>query len=176
MPPARESLVRPASADDAKAICAIYNAAIVERESTFETDLRSPGDFGDRIASERFPLLVAESRETPIGWAGVTPYSPRPCYAGIGECSVYVAPEARGRGVGTALAETLATEAKRRDFHKLVGKLFTDNVPSLRLVERCGFSPVGVHLRHGRLDGAWRDVLVVERLLGIPSAQAARAE
>ena len=64
------------------------------------------------------------------------------------------------------LAEALATEAEHNDFHKLLGKLFTDNIASIRLVERCGFSSVGMHRRHGRLDGEWRDVLVVERLLG----------
>ncbi len=106
-------------------------------------------------------------RQTARSLAGraIPSYSPRPCYAGIGEASVYVAPEARGRGVGTALAETLAGEAEGNDLHKLLGKLFTDNVASIRLVERCGFSSVGIHRRHGRLDGEWRDVLVVERLL-----------
>jgi len=65
----------------------------------------------------------------------------------------------------TPLTEALAAAARDGGFHKLIGKLFTDNTASLRLVERCGFSPVGLHLRHGQLDGTWRDVLVVERLL-----------
>jgi L-amino acid N-acyltransferase YncA len=158
-------LVRDASPANAEAICAIYNAAIAERRSTFETELRSPADFDERIGAERFPLLVAKAGDAVIGWAGLAPYSPRPCYAGIGEASVYVAPEARGMGVGTALAKALATEAEHRGLHKLVGKLFTDNVASVRLCERCGFTSVGVHRRHGQLDGEWRDVLVVERLL-----------
>ena len=110
---------------------------------------------------------MAEADGRVIGWTSLAAYSPRPCYAGIGEASVYVAPEARGRGVGTALAEALAVEAERNDFHKLLGKLFTDNVASIRLVERCGFSSVGTHRRHGELDGAWHDVLVVERLLNL---------
>jgi phosphinothricin acetyltransferase len=135
-------LLRPAIRTDAVAICAIYNAAIAERSSTFETEPRSPRELEGRIGDARFPLLV-----------------------GDGECSVYVAGEARGRGVGTALMEALASAAEAGGFHKLIGKLFTDNVASLRLVERCGFSSVGLHRRHGRLDGTWRDVLVVERLL-----------
>jgi L-amino acid N-acyltransferase YncA len=65
------------------------------------------------------------------------------------------------------LAEALAAEAVRNEFHKLLGKLFTDNLASIRLVKRCGFSSVGTHRRHGQLDGKWRDVLVVERLLGV---------
>jgi L-amino acid N-acyltransferase YncA len=121
--------------------------------------------FEDRIDDARFPLLVAEAAGAVIGWAGLALYSSRPCYAGIGECSVYVAVEARGRGVGTSLAEALAGAARDNNFHKLIGKLFTDNTASIRLVERCGFSSVGLHRRHGQLEDEWRDVLVVERLL-----------
>jgi L-amino acid N-acyltransferase YncA len=78
---------------------------------------------------------------------------------------VYVAAPARGRGIGTRLTDSLAAAAQRVGFHKMVGKLFLDNVASVRLIERCGFRRVGVHRRHGQLDGAWLDVLVVERLL-----------
>lgn len=158
--------VQPALPEDARATCEIYNAAIVERRSTFETEPRSVDIFSRRIADGRFPFLVARARGAVIGWAGLTLYSDRPCYAGVGECSVYVAIESRGRGVGTALTEALAAEAERGGFYKLLGKLFTDNAASIRLVERCGFASVGVHRNHGRLDGRWRDVIVVERLLG----------
>ena len=166
--------MRAARPADAEAICAIYNAAIAERGSTFETEPRSAEDFSERIANERLPFLVAEANGGVIGWAGLAPYSDRPCYAGTGECSIYVAVESRGRGVGTALTEALAIEAERNDFHKLLGKLFTDNTASIRLVERCGFSSVGVHRNHGQLDGHWRDVLVVERLLTVAAADSSR--
>jgi L-amino acid N-acyltransferase YncA len=156
-------MVRDADAADAAVICAIYNAAIAERRSTFETEPRCAADFGERIRAERLPFLVAAPDSRVIGWASLAPYSTRPCYRGIAEASVYVSAGARGRGVGTALAEALAAEAKRNGFHKLVGKLFTDNVASIRLVRSCGFSTVGTHRRHGQLDGEWRDVVVVER-------------
>lgn len=160
-----EITVRDAVASDAGGICAIYNAALAERGSTFETEPRSAEEFERRIDDTRFPFLIADAEQEVIGWAGLTSYSSRPCYAGIGECSVYVAAEARGRGLGTSLTEGLAGAARSKSFHKLIGKLFTDNAASMRLVERCGFSPVGLHRRHGQLDGVWRDVLVVERLL-----------
>lgn len=165
---AEEVVVRPATLEDAESICRIYNAAIAERGSTFETQMRVAGDFERRAADTRFPLLVGDAGDGVIGWAGLASYSGRPCYAGIGECSVYVAVDARGRGVGTALTEALAAAAEASGFHKLIGKLFTDNVASVRLVKRCGFTAVGLHRRHGQLDGRWRDVLVVERLLAIP--------
>jgi L-amino acid N-acyltransferase YncA len=159
-------IVRRAARNDCGAIRDIYNAAIAERGSTFETELRSAGDFGERVNDARFPLLVADAGNGVVGWAGLASYSARPCYAGIGECSVYVDAAARGRGVGSALTEALAVASEDSGFHKMIGKLFPDNAACLRLVERCGFAPVGLHRRHGRLDGTWRDVLVVERLLG----------
>jgi L-amino acid N-acyltransferase YncA len=162
----KEAVVRGAAPGDAAAICKIYNAALEERGSTFETAPRSPADFQPRIEDSRFPLLVSNTNEGIAGWAGLAPYSTRECYSGIGEASVYVAPRARGHGLGTLLTEALAAAAEKRGFHKMIGKLFTDNAASIRLVERCGFDSVGMHRRHGRLDGAWRDVLVVERLLG----------
>ena len=165
MSSAREAVIGAASLDDGEAISAIYNVAIAERGSTFETELRSSDDFQDRISDARFPLLVAKLGNDVVGWAGLASYSGRPCYAGIAECSVYVDTEARGCRIGTALTEALAATAGVDGFHKLIGKLFTDNIASLRLVERCGFTTVGLHRCHGMLDGCWRDVLVVERLL-----------
>lgn len=87
-------VVRRAFRPDAEAMCVIYNAAIAERGSTFETEPRSVRDFEDRLADTRFPLLVSDSGQGVAGWAGLSPYSSRPCYAGIGECSVYVAVDA----------------------------------------------------------------------------------
>jgi L-amino acid N-acyltransferase YncA len=79
---------------------------------------------------------------------------------------LYVTAQERGRGVGTRLLNALAAAAEEAGFTKLIGKLFTGNERSAALVRRCGFREVGVHVRHGRLDGEWRDVLLVERPLG----------
>ena len=162
--------IRPAVARDASAVCAIYNAALAERCFTFETEPRAPRQFEMRIGESNFPHLVADVGDEVVGWAGLSSYSDRQCYAGIAECSVYVAHRARGQGIGTALTDELVGSAEERGFHKLVGKLFPENIASLRLIERCGFEKVGMHRRHGRLEGDWRDVLVVERLMS-PSGQ-----
>jgi L-amino acid N-acyltransferase YncA len=157
-------MVRAARAHDAAAVAAIYNAGIRERSSTFETREREPAEIAARIASDAV-FLVAEANGAVGGFAATSPYSEREAYAGIAECSVYVDPELRGRGLGTELLEGLAAEAERAGLHKLLGKLFTSNEPSMRLVARCGFRVVGTHERHGRLDGEWRDVILVERVL-----------
>jgi L-amino acid N-acyltransferase YncA len=157
-------MVRAARADDAAAVAAIYNAGIRERSSTFETREREPEEIAARIASDAM-FLVAEANGVVGGFAATSPYSEREAYAGVAECSVYVDPELRGRGIGTELLEGLAAEAERAGLHKLLGKLFASNEPSIRLVARCGFRVVGTHERHGRLDGEWRDVILVERVL-----------
>lgn len=136
--------VRMAKPADAAAIAVIYNQGIEGREATFETEPRSGRDFAERIVAGAQPVLVAELSGRGVGCAWISPYSDRPCYAGVGECSVYVAAEARGRGIGTALCEELANEAERRGFQKLLGKLFTTNVASVGLVRRCRFREVGV--------------------------------
>ncbi len=157
-------MVRAARADDAAAVAAIYNAGIRERSSTFETREREPAQVAKRIASEVL-FLVTEADGRVVGFAATSPYSDREAYAGIAECSVYVDPELRGRGLGTELLGALATEAERLGLHKLIGKLFASNEASMRLVARGGFRVVGTHERHGRLEGEWRDVILVERVL-----------
>lgn len=157
--------IRAAAAGDATAVAEIYNVGIRERTSTFETREREPEEIAQRIGTERFPFLVAEVDGRVGGWAATSEYSGRGVYDGVAECSVYVDPGLRGRGVGTALLAALAEETGRRGFYKLIGKLFDSNEASLRLVNRGGFRVVGTHLRHGTLDGEWRDVILVERSL-----------
>jgi L-amino acid N-acyltransferase YncA len=84
---------------------------------------------------------------------------------------VYVDRSARGIGIGRRLLEELERRAAELGYWKLTGKLFPDNAASVALVRRCGWREVGKHLRHGRLEGVWRDVLVVERLID-PQAPA----
>jgi L-amino acid N-acyltransferase YncA len=168
--------VRAAEASDAAVVAAVYNEGLAEREATFETEPRPAGDFIARIADGRCPLLVAELDGQIVGWAGLAPYSERAAYAGIGEASIYVARGARGRGVGTELCRQLTEEAQRRGFWKLLGKVFPENKACVRMVRRCGFQEVGLHRRHGRLDGRWRDVLLLERLLGEARDRAVAGE
>jgi L-amino acid N-acyltransferase YncA len=158
--------VRRARAEDCEAIARIYNEGITERRSTFETEPRSQDDVQEWLGSPCHPVLVAERDGVVVGWARISPYSSRSCYAGVGEGSIYVRASERGRGLGSALAAALVREAERAGYYKILGKLFADNDASRRLVARHGFREVGVHLRHGRIDGDWRHVLLVERLLG----------
>lgn len=158
-------MIRAARPEDAAAVADIYNAGIRERSSTFETRERQPAEMADWIGLERHPFLVAELDGRVAGFAASAPYSDREAYAGVAECSVYVDPALRGRGIGTALLIELGAAAAARGFHKQLGKLFAANEASMRLVSRGGFRVVGTHVRHAQLDGEWRDVILVERCL-----------
>ena len=162
-----EVKVRAAQARDAAAIAVIYNQGIEERQATFQTRLHGPDDFLERIRDARRPFLVAESDGDVVGWAAVVGYSDRAAYySGVGEAMLYVERSARRRGVGSRLLDEVAAAAERAGHYKLVGKIFTTNIPSIALVLDRGWLEVGTHRRHGTLDGEWRDVLVVESLLG----------
>jgi L-amino acid N-acyltransferase YncA len=158
--------IRAATAADAQPVADIYNEGIATRLATFETDPRTAGDVGDwLVAGERLPVLVAEEDQVVLGWARITSYSDRPVYEGVGEVSVYVTERARGRGLGRGLLEALQQRARELGYWKLVGKLFTANAASAGMVRSCGWREVGMHHKHSRLDGQWRDVLLVERVL-----------
>jgi L-amino acid N-acyltransferase YncA len=148
-------------------VAAIYNEGIEERSATFRTEpIRAEEVEGWIDHGERFTPLVCEDHQGLAGFIAVRPYAAPRFYEGVGEYGLYVARRARRRGVGRALLNAACAHAARLGYWKLVGKPFTTNRSSIDLAHACGFRDVGVHRRHGRLEGEWRDVLVVERLLG----------
>jgi L-amino acid N-acyltransferase YncA len=158
--------VRPAVQADAPAIAHIFNQGIEDRVATFETRTTTPEAVAEMLRAAKL-VLAAEREGDVIAFGRITPYSdPHPYYAGVGEATLYVERGARRSGVGRIVMNGLAAEAQDRRLYKLVGKIFTSNAPSIALVHACGWRDVGVHLRHGKLDGEWKDVLVVELLLG----------
>jgi L-amino acid N-acyltransferase YncA len=157
--------IREATSADARAIAALYNQGIAERQATFETRPRAPDEIA-RWFEPDLPFLVAETDGRVVGFARVSPYSDRCVYDGVGEHGVYVDRGARGHGVARRLLDALAQAAEARGLYKLTSRIFTTNAPSLAAHRRAGFREVGVQLRHGRLDGEWKDCVLVERLLG----------
>jgi len=158
--------VRPAEPRDAEAVAAIYNHGIAERQATFETRPRRANEILGWLEEGR-PFIVAAGEEgTILGFARVSAYSTRRAYAGVGEHAVYVAPAARGRGVGGKLLEALAHASENAGYYKLTSRVFTTNEASLKLHRAAGFTEVGIQKHHGRLDNEWKDTVLVERLLG----------
>jgi phosphinothricin acetyltransferase len=161
-------LVRAANAADATDIARIYNEGIAERSATFETKQRTAEDMANVLAEHaaRYPLIVVERDGRVIAWAGASEYRPRECYAGIAEFSVYVDHRARGTGAGTAAMRGLIDACVAKGFWKLVSRVFPENTASRRLLASLGFREVGVYERHGKLDGEWKDVVIVEKRIG----------
>lgn len=160
--------VRRAAITDAPAITAIYNEGIASHEATFDTEPRTVEDMESRIAGalDRHTWLVVEAGGEVIAWAATMPYSSRACYDGVAEFSIYVAGAHRGRGAGRLVLEALLLEAEQAGLYKVTSRIFSDNAASRALCAAVGFREVGTHVRHGRLDGRWRDVVTVEALLG----------
>jgi len=157
-------LARRATPDDSEAIARIYNQGIEDRVATFETGARSVDDvlaWFDGV----HPIVVVEESGQVIAFAATFSYRARECYAGIAEASLYVAREARGRGVGRLAMSALLPAAQEAGFWKLVSRVFVENQASRRLIQSLGFREVGVYEKHAKLDGVWRDVVIVERLL-----------
>jgi phosphinothricin acetyltransferase len=159
--------VRPAEARDAAAIARIYNQGIEDRIATFETEPRTAQQVLSWIRNaEQYPIVVAEREGEVVAWAGTSTYRPRACYAGIAEFSIYTDRTSRGTGAGKAALGALLRFCEERGFWKLVSRIIVENGASRGLCRSLGFREVGVYVRHGKLDGEWRDVVIVERLLG----------
>jgi phosphinothricin acetyltransferase len=155
---------RPAAPEDAPAIAAIYNEGIQDRIATFETRLRTADDILSWLGT-RYPVVVIEDGGRLVAFAATSTYRPRECYRGIAEFSIYVARDLRGRGYGRAAMEALFEAAARAGFWKLVSRVLVENAASRVLMQKTGFREVGIYMRHAQLDGEWRDVVIVEKLL-----------
>ena len=156
---------RPATPADAPAIAAIYNQGIADRVATFETESRSADDIAAWFTTGRL-IMVAENGGAVVAFAASFPYSTRPCYVGVHEFSVYVARDCRGAGAGRVVLAALVETANAHGLHKLTSRVFPENAASRALLKQLGFSEIGIHRRHGKLDGEWRDCVTVELLIG----------
>jgi phosphinothricin acetyltransferase len=152
-------VVRDLRPGDWPEVSATYEAGIRGRNATFETEVPT-SEAWDAAHTLR---LVALEDERVVGWAALSPVSDRCVYEGVAEDSVYVAPGFQGRGIGRELLTRLIEEAEAAGIWTVQCSVFPENRPSLELHRACGFRFVGVRERIGRLDGAWRDTVFLER-------------
>ena len=142
-------------------VARIYAEGIATRLATFETEVPS-WQAWDRAHLPGHRFMAREDGRA-AGWAALAPVSSRCVYAGVAEVSVYVAAAARGRGVGTALLSALVASSETGGVWTLEAGILPENEASVRMHGRCGFRVVGRRERLGRMDGEWRDVLLLER-------------
>ena len=161
---ATSPFARTARREDAAEIARIYNEGIEDRTATFETDLRTERDVLRWFDDER-TMVVIEAEGHVCAFASAFSYRPRACYNGVREFSVYVSRDARGRKLGRIALEALIAAARARGDWKLLSRVFPENGQSLKLLASLGFREVGTYVRHAKLDGKWRDVVIVEKLI-----------
>ena len=146
---------------DWEAVRLIYAEGIATRQATFE--IEAPSWRAWDVSHLPFARLVTRKGEIVGGWAALSPVSRREAYAGVAEVSVYVASDQRGTGLGRQLLEALIAHSEKHGIWSLQAVMFPENGASVALHRRCGFREVGRRERIGKLDGAWRDTILLER-------------
>ena len=139
----------------------IYLEGIASGHATFETQAPTWDDWNAN--HHQFGRLILKSNEEILGWAALSNVSRRMAYEGVAEVSVYIASKARGQGFGLKLLESLIAESESHGIWTLQASIFPENIVSIRLHHRCGFREVGRRERIAKLNGVWRDTVLMER-------------
>ena len=156
-------VIKPMAADHAEQVLAIYQAGIDTGNATFETTTPDWETFDRaKLPEHRFVALESATGEV-LGWIAASKTFERAVYAGVVEHSVYVHPEAQGRGVGGALLHALIASTEAAGIWTIQSGVFPENGASLRLHAIAGFRVIGIRERIGQHHGAWRDVVLTER-------------
>ncbi|WP_406422477.1 GNAT family N-acetyltransferase [Streptomyces sp. NBC_00873] len=156
------TVVVPLTAAHADEVVAIYEAGIDEGNATFETTAPTWEQFdAAKLTEHRFAALDADG--TVLGWVAATRVSDRCAYAGVVEHSVYVHPDARGRGVASVLLKALVESTEAAGIWTIQSGIFPENTASLAAHQRAGFRVIGTRERIGRHHGMWQDVVLLER-------------
>lgn len=154
--------VVPLTTAHAEEVVAIYQAGIDEGNATFETTAPTWEQFdAAKMPEHRFVALGEDGRV--LGWVAATQVSDRCAYAGVVEHSVYVHPDARGRGAASALLTALIDSTEAAGIWTIQSGIFPENTASLAVHARAGFRVIGTRERIGRHHGVWRDTVLVER-------------
>ena len=168
-------LIRPSTDADLPAITAIYHHHVLHGTGTFEVDPPSQQDMAGRradVLSKGLPWLVLADGEQVLGFAYCNWFKPRPAYRFSAEDSIYLAPEAAGRGLGRALLAELAAQAERAGVRRLIAVIGDSaNAGSIGVHRAIGFQPVGVLKACGWKFERWLDVVLMEKSLGLGDRQ-----
>ena len=157
-------LIRPATLQDQPGILAIYNESVLNSTATFDTDPRTPEkqvEWFNRHKANH-PVLVAEENGQIAGWASLSPWSDRCAYDSTVEVSVYLAPEQRGKGLGFQLLQLVTEAGRKAGNHTVISRISSDNLASIRIHEKAGYSTVGTMKEVGFKFGRFLDVVMMQ--------------
>lgn len=159
--------IREATIKDIGFITKIYNEGIEDRIATLETRLRNEAEMIQWLKNrdERHKVIVVEKDDVIYGWASVNVFNSRCCYSGVGDISIYIGREHRGKGIGKILLKGLIEIAKEQEFHKLILSTFDFNKVGHKLYKSLGFREVGTYMNQGILDGEFVNITIMEKLL-----------
>lgn len=170
-------LIRPSVEADLSAITAIYQHHVLHGTGTFEIDPPTLADMTARrgdVLSKGLPYLVIELNGVVLGFAYCNWFKPRPAYRFSAEDSIYMAPDSGGKGHGRLLLTELCAQAERAGLRKLIAVIGDSaNLGSIGVHRACGFTPVGVVKACGWKFGAWRDIVMMEKPLGLADSSPA---
>jgi L-amino acid N-acyltransferase YncA len=167
MPPA---LIRSARPADIAATTRIYAHAVRHGTASFELEPPQEAEMARRqstLLADGFPYLVAEADGSVLGYAYAGPYRARPAYRFTVEDSVYIAPDAQGRGLGRLLLEALIVESEARGYRQMIA-VIGDSAQhaSIALHAALGFRLIGTFQAVGFKFGRWLDTVLMQRALG----------
>jgi len=164
-----EIQIRDARMEDAEAIRAIYNDAVINTTAVFDYVAREPQaqiDWLKMKADQNLPVLVARNTTGRVlGYCSYGPFRPWPAYLYTVENAIYVAPDARGQGIGNRLLPPLLEIAKARGLHTMIAGITADNAASLRLHEKLGYEPAGTIREAGWKFERWLDLVFLQKML-----------
>jgi L-amino acid N-acyltransferase YncA len=153
--------IRTMTAGDWPEVRRIYAEGIATGTATFDSDIPEWTEWSAKhLAAAR---ILAERDGRIVGWAALMPVSPRTCFAGVAEVSVYVGTDVRGTGVGKALLTALIAESEAAGIWTLFSSIQADNPVSVTLHEQCGFRMIGRRERLAQRNGVWQDTFNMER-------------
>lgn len=160
--------IRAGQDSDLPVLTAIYNAAV---SGTSHTGHLTPLSIDERRSwwlahqDPRYPVLVADTGTQILGYASLSQWQDTPVYAHTAESSLYLAPDAQGRGLGTALMQALLEEARRLGHHVVLARIWSQNAPSVAMCRKCGYQVIGTQREVGFRNGAWEDCVEMQVIL-----------